>query len=216
MNNSTFEKKAGLFLIIFTILVVLTMMLHPVGGSVEHIIRITDIIIITHATAIFSLPFGCMGFWGLTKRIGANRAGSVLAFIMSAFGLVAIMLAAATNGLVLPLFLQQYKDADAGTLSTLKPVLRYSYAFNHALDYIYTGAFCVAILCWSIALLLTKKMAAWIGWLGIAVTLSVTTAVFTSEVAVNSLLGLRLFTTGMVIWILLVGIILYRQNEIGR
>ena len=214
--NNLFEKNAGLFLIIFTILVVFTMALHPVGGNVEHIIRGTNRIMITHTIAIFSLPFGWIGFWGLTRRIGAEHAGSVLAFAMSSFGLVAIMLAAATNGLVLPIFLHHYKDATEETLSSIRPVLRYSSAVNHAFDYIYTGAFCVAILCWSIALLLTKKMAAWIGWLGIAVTLSVTTAVFTSEVAVNSLLGLRLFTTGMVIWILLVGIILYRQNEIGR
>lgn len=213
--NNLFEKNAGLFLIIFTVLVVFTMTLHPAGGSVEHIIRVTNMIMITHAIAIFSLPFGWIGFWGLTRRIGAEHAGSVLAFAMSSLGLTAIMLAAATNGLVLPIFLHHYKDAAADILSSLKPVLRYSSAVNHAFDYIYTGAFCVAILCWSITMLLTKRMAAWIGWLGVAVSLSITTAVFTSGIAVNSLLGLRLFTIGMVAWILLVGIVLYRQNTIG-
>ena len=213
MNN--FEKKAGLSLIIFTMLVVFTMILHPVGGNVEHIIRITNVIIITHAIAIFSLPFGCMGFWGLTKKIGAEHPGSVLAFIASAFGLTAVMLAAATNGLVLPLFLQQYKDAGADTLAALKPMLRYSYACNHAFDYIYTGAFCMAILCWSITILLTKKIAAWVGWLGVVVSVVVIAAVPASGIAVNSLLGLRFFTTGITGWLLLAGIVLFRSNRLA-
>src|SRR4030095_13213999 len=114
--NNLFERKAGIALIAFTVLLVLTMVMHPAGGSVEHLIRITPLIITTHAIAIFSLPFGLIGFWGLTRRIGTDNFWSMLAFSSICFGLIAAMLAAATNGLVMPMFLDGYKDASAETI----------------------------------------------------------------------------------------------------
>jgi hypothetical protein len=209
--NNPFEKKAGIALIVFTILLVFTMVLHPAGGSVEHLINIMGLIVTTHAIAILSLPFGWIGFWGLTQKIGTDHFGSMLAFAMISLGLVAVMLAAATNGLVLPIFLQHYKDATPETISNIKPILRYSFAVNQAFDYIYTGAFCLSILCWSIVILLTKKLAVWIGWLGIAVFI-IAVAITVSGIAMNSLQGFRLFVSSMVIWILLAGIALYKQE----
>ncbi|MBE7174320.1 MAG: hypothetical protein INR73_27355 [Williamsia sp.] len=210
MNNIS-EKKAGTSLIVFVILLVFTMVLHPAGGSIEYLIRITRVIIIAHAIAALSLPFGWIGFWGLTRKIGTGHFGSVFAFATISFGLVAVMLAAVTNGLVLPIFLHHYKDAVPETLSAIKPIVRYNSAVNHAFDYMYTGAFCLAMLCWSIAILLTKKMTVWIGWLGIALAIGAI-AVFSSDTAVNSLQGFRIFVTGMAVWILLVGTALCRQK----
>ena len=210
MNNSS-EKKQGIALIIFTILLVFTMGLHPSGGSVAHLISITRMIVITHAIAILSLPFGWVGFQGLTKRIGSDNFGSMMASAMMALGLVAVMLAAATNGIVLPIFLQHYEDASPEKIESIKPILRYSFAINHAFDYIYTVAFCLAILSWSIAILITKRLPVWLGWLGILVSVFAA-VIFFSGMAVNNLQGFRVFVTSMVVWILLVGIVLCRKK----
>ena len=209
--RNTLERKTGISLTVFITLLLFTMVLHPAGGSVEHMIKITRIIVITHAIAIFSLPFGWMGFWGLTRKIGMEHFGSTLALVIASFGLVAIMLAGATNGLVLPLFLQLYKDATPQNISSIKPILQYGYAVNQAFDYIYTGAFCFAIHCWSVLILFTKKLATWIGWVGIAASLAIA-AVFLSGVAVNSLLGFRFFSTVIITWIFIVGVKLYNQK----
>lgn len=186
------------------------MVLHPAGGSVEHLIRISNRIIITHAIAILSLPFGWIGFWGLTRKIGTEHFTSMLGFAMISLGIIAVMIAAATNGLVMPFFLQHYKDADPETLNSIRPILRYSFAINHAFDYIYTGGFSLAMLCWSIAILRTRKLAAWIGWIGIALCI---VALIITTVGVNTLLGFRLFAGSIVLWILLVGIDLYKQKS---
>lgn len=206
----SFEKKAGISLIVFIILLVFTMVLHPTGGSVEHLIHISNVIIITHSIALLSLPFGWIGFLGLTRRIGTDHFGAVLAMVMLSFALVAVLLAAATNGLALPIFLQHYKDATPEAIDAIKPILRYSFAVNHAFDYIYTGALCLAILGWSIAILQTRKLAVWIGWLGIALVIIVVAMVI-GGVALNNLQGLRLFITSIVLWILLVGMALCRK-----
>jgi hypothetical protein len=107
----------------------------------------------------------------MTQTIGSERFESMLAFAMIPLSLLAIMLAAATNGLILPIFLQHYHDATPETLASIKPILGYSFAVNHAFDYIYTFAFCLAILGWSTAIMITKKLPVWLGWLGILLSI---------------------------------------------
>ena len=210
MNNQ-FERKAGFALIVFTILLVLTMVMHPAGGDVEHLIRITPLIITTHSIATFSLPFGLIGFWGLTRRIGTDNFWSVLAFGSISFGLVAVMIAAATNGLVMPVFLNNYKDASAETIESIRPIMGYGFSINHAFDYIYTGAFLLSILCWSISILHTGKLPVWIGWAG-GVLVIIIIGTIASGLAMSSLMGLRVFVSCIVIWILLVGIRLTKKD----
>jgi len=69
----------------------------------------------------------------------------------------------------------------------------------------------VAILCWSIAILMTKKLPLWIGWFGIALSL-LTATVFISGTAVNNVHGLRIFVTSIVVWILLIGAVLCKEK----
>jgi len=125
--------------------------------------------------------------------------------------LIAALIAAGNNGLVIPIYLQHYKDAPLQTIANITPILQYGIAVNLAFDYIYTGAFCVAILCWSIAILMTKKLPLWIGWFGIALSL-LTATVFISGTAVNNVHGLRIFVTSIVVWILLIGAVLCKEK----
>ena len=204
MNNS-FDKKAGIALILFSILLVFTIVLHPTGGGIQHLINITGMIVVTHSVAILSLPFGFLGFRGLTRKLGMDHFWSVLAFGMASLGLIAALCAGATNGLVLPIFLQHYKDATPEALTAIDPILRYSFAINHAFDYIYTGAFCLAILCWSIAIVKTKNLPVWMGWLGIVISVATAVIFLFGMVTPVNVLGLRIFVASILIWILLAG-----------
>ena len=210
-----FEKKAGLALIVFTTLMIFTMVLHPTGGSVEHLLTIIPVIVITHAIAILSLPFALAGFWGLTKTIGTDNFLAILAFSFIALGLVAVMIAAAANGLVMPLFIQTYKNASAETIASIKLVLRYSLSMNHAFDYIYTGAFCLAVMCWSITIIHTKKLPAWIGWFGI-VTAIAAVVIFITRPGMPGLHAFRLFVSCIVLWILAAGIVLSKKTGVRK
>jgi len=208
--QTKFERKAGISLIIFTILMTFTMILHPAGGSVEYLLKIINVIIITHAIAILSLPFALAGFWGLTRKIGTDNFLAILGLSFISFGLIAVMIAAAANGLVMPLFIQTYKDASPDTIVLMKPVLRYSFSLNHAFNYIYTGAFCLAILCWSITIIHTKKLPLWIGWFGVA-TAFAAVIIFITGMGIPGLHAFRLFVSCLVLWILMVGIVLSRK-----
>jgi len=209
--HNIIEKKAGLSLIVFVILLVFTIVLHPAGGSVEHLIGITPMIIITHSIAIFSLAFGWTGCWGLTRRLGTEELLPVLAFFMVSLGLVAVMLAAAANGLALPFFLQHYRDATPETLAAIKPFLKYNASVNKAFDHIYTVAFCLAILCWSVSILYSRRLSVWIAWAGILLA-AVVLALYIFGVAANSLEGFRIFGSVLLVWILLAGWVLYKSE----
>jgi hypothetical protein len=144
--------------------------------------------------------------------MGTERFGAVLGFAFISLGLVAVLMAAAINGIVVPVLLQQYKDATPQDIEAVRPVLRLAFAVNHAFDYIYTGAFCTAILLWSAAIIRTKKLAVWTGWLGIALVIAAV-IVFSAGVAVNDLQGFRIFVIGIVVWMLCVGADLYKQRS---
>jgi hypothetical protein len=211
-NTNPFQKNSGIALIVFTILLLFTMVLHPTGGNVEHLIRITKTIVITHSIAILSIPFGWIGFWGLTRRTGTDHFLSMLGFVMISIALTGVLLAATTNGIVLPLFLQRYEDANPETISNIKPILQYGFALNQAFDYIYTAGFCLAILCWSAAIFQTGRLPRWVAWIGVALV-AVAVIIIVSGVPINSLHGLRLFFAGIIGWILTIGLVLFKNES---
>jgi hypothetical protein len=202
--KTNFERNAGICLIIFILLMTFTMVMHPAGGGVAHLQKIRNTIIITHAIAIFSLPFAFIGFWGLTRMTGTDNFFSAAAFSFVSFGLVAVLIAAAANGLIMPLFLDKYRDAAPDVIASLKPVLSYSFSMNAAFDYIYSAAFCMAILGWSIAIILSKKLPIWIAWLGIVIAV-IGAAMFFSGFAITGLQGFRIFVSTIIIWIAAAG-----------
>ncbi|WP_109300023.1 hypothetical protein [Aquimarina sp. AU474] len=207
MDNS-FYKSTGISLILGALLIIITMILHPSGGSIAHIIKISQTITITHSLAICSLPIILFGFYGLTIRILDTRRLSVLAFITISFSLIAAMFAALFNGLVLPYFLNQYADRLDQNIDILKPITNFSFAINTSLDYIFIVACCVAILLYSFIILLENKFPKWIGYLGIFITLFAVIGGFTSFVF-TSLTGFRIFTFSIAFWILSSGALLF-------
>ena len=208
--NPSFERKAGVAMIVFTLLILLTMIIHPAGGNFQRLLQLVPLTMGAHALAIVALPFAAVGFWGLTRRIGADNLLSVSAFAFAVLGLIAAVMAATTNGLVVPLFIRQYKDASADMVNTLKPLLTYMHTVNLAFDFIYTGAFSLAILLWSIAILSTRRLARWIGGLGIVVAIA-SAGVVGLGISPGSLYGFHLFVMGLVSWTIAVGVTMMHQ-----
>ncbi|MPR34860.1 hypothetical protein [Salmonirosea aquatica] len=210
-----FEKNAGIALLAGSFLMIATMILHPAGGDLKHLIKIQKIIIVSHSLALLSIPFSFVGFLGLTRRLGTEHFLSLTAFSVMSFGLVAALGAAATNGLALPFFLQDYQEASPETLATVKIMVRYNFALNHAFDYILLGAMWLAILFWSVTALLTSKLHQAIGYLGLSLTL-VAGILITAGYDFVSLQGFRLFVLGSVVWIALVGVAMIRSRTVRK
>jgi hypothetical protein len=208
MNDS---KNAGLALLIGSFLLTVTMVLHPAGGSFEHLLKATKIIVISHAIAIVAMPVCYIGFKGLLQKLGKENLLSQLAMAFSIFGLIAGMLAGAVNGLALPIFINRFADADGATIEILKPILKYGMSINHALDYILIGMLCLSVLMWSIEIVKKKRLFVWLGCFGILITLTAVIMLVSGFVFVN-LHGFRVFVFGLVAWIVWAGIALLKTK----
>lgn len=205
------QKNAGIALLIFVSLMFFTMVLHPVGGNIEHLMRVRVMIIVVHSVALFSLPFAGMGFWGLTRKIGIDQFYSMMGFAMILLGLVAVLLAASTNGLILPLFIERYKDASKEQLDAIAPIFRYNFMVNHAFDYVYTFAFSIAMMCWSWAIIKTRKLPRWLATTGIVLGI-LSIIVFLLSLTPASIVGFRIFVTTIIAWIAAVAVVLFRAR----
>lgn len=204
------HKGSGLALIIGSILMIATMVLHPVGGDFNHLLKIATIGMIAHAIAIVSVPFVAYGFWGLTGKLSSEPFLSKVGFSIMFFGLVAVMIAAAVNGLILMDFVKSYEGASEETLASIKPIFVFIRSFNHAFDFIFIGAVCLSMLFWSIAILKTKAIASWMAYFGILLSLT-GIALFISGFELVHLSGFRMFVFGNVAWILAVGFYLRKD-----
>jgi hypothetical protein len=208
------QKLAGYCLMIGSILMVLTMVLHPSGGSIEHIIKISKVAILAHSIAIFSLPFIAIGFYGLAKTLKTNNHLSLLGLAFVGFGLVAVMLAAALNGLILPMYVLKNQHQTGQNLETLKLIIRYGTTFNAAMDFIFIAGYSIAMLLWSIIITKTAILPRWIGVYGICLLiLSIIALIF--QFNFISVTGFTIYIFGIVSWIVLAGYFMANQKQIA-
>ena len=205
--NTNKQKAAGISLILGCFLMIVTMVLHPVGGDFEHLVRIRLIGIVSHAIAILSVPLVAYGFWGFSTHVGGVL--SKISFAYMLFGLIAVMLAAAVNGLILMDFVKSYEGAPEEVIESLKPFFRLIRDFNHAFDFIFIGAVCISTTLWSIAILKISSFPTVIGWFGLAITAMALTFLLLGFVFVD-LQGFRIFIFGWVAWVIWMGITLFR------
>jgi hypothetical protein len=206
------NKSAGLSLIIGSSLMVVTMVLHPVGGNFDHLLRIISVAIISHCIAILSIPFISIGFYGILKRIGSTSFFSISGFAIAMTGLVAVLIAAALNGLALPFMVKAYEGASPELIESIQPILKYNSKLNHAFDYIYIGGTCLSMLFWSIAILKTKSFPLWIGYLGLTLSCSAIVMLFLGFYFVD-LHGFRIFIFGGVAWNVAMGAFLLMTGK---
>lgn len=202
----------GNALLISCALMIITMVLHPSGGSIEHIRHISSVNIISHSIAIAAMPVCLFGFWGLSNLLSKQALLSRLALTVMILALFAAVLAASVNGLALTFFINDFKDADAATLQLIKVVIHYNLALNHAFDYIFIAGSCVAMILWSAAVIQTGVTGKWLGWLGLLVSLISLVFMFSGS-DILRIHGFRLFVLGFAVWTIAAGL---EMNRLAR
>jgi hypothetical protein len=199
-----FQRLTGYCLIIGSILMVLTMLLHPAGGNIEHIIRISKMVILSHSIAVLSIPFIAFGFYGLAKKLNTESGLSYLGLSIIGFALVAVMLAALLNGLVLPMYLIKNATGTGQKLDSINQIISYSTTFNSALDYVFIAGYSLSMLIWSLLIIRTVAFPKWHGILGLVlVGISLTGVIL--QLNFISVTGFTVYVFGIVSWIISAG-----------
>lgn len=209
--ETAFKKLSGTCMMVGCLLLVLTMLLHPAGGNIEHLLRIKKVIIISHSLAILSIPFIGFGFWGLSIALQTASRISMLAFVIALFGLVATMFAAAVNGLVLPFFVSHLAETDYNQ-EVARMIINYGSQLNKAMDYILMTAFVLAIGIWSALIISNGRHAKWLGYYGmLLITAGLLAAI--NQYNLIGLYGFRIVVFGIVSWIMATGFTLLLRGK---
>lgn len=208
MNNG-YSKTGGYALISGSLLAILTMGLHPAAGNFEHLRKIIPINITAHSLGILAMLFLLFGFLALKKVFTDGQPLSSAAFIATAAGLCSGILAATFNGLALSIFINQYQNPTPEMIESLRPVIKYNFALNHAFDYIMIAGINIAILLWGIIILKTKLLSKWLAYYGFILNAAFLILVVMGIMLVD-LHGFRIFVLGIVSWIVAAGWLLKR------
>jgi hypothetical protein len=209
--ESNSQKIAGYSLLIGSVLIITTMMLHPSGGTLEHILQIANVAISAHSLAIFSIPILTFGFLGLTKLLSNHNKIATLALLFCGLSMVAVMIAASVNGLTLPFFVRANADATGQNLETLKMILNYGKQFNRAMDFIFIAGISISMGIWSGIIIITGKLPKWTGYYGLGLIIMVLMAIaFNFNLA--SLFGFRIYIFGLASWIILMGWLMVKRD----
>jgi hypothetical protein len=206
--KTNLQQVSGVCLIAGTVMTVVTMVLHPSGGDPGHIFKIRNVLIFSHSIAILSLPFLLFGFYGLTVSLKTKSRLSVLGLILMAFGLVGAMLAATLNGITFPLFLSASEQDNP---DLVRIVRHYAWAFANPMAYIFIFMSSMAVFIWSLVMFRRRDALRWPGVFGI-VFLALTIIAHTAGLNMVSLGNFRVFMAGIVIWNILSGILLVKEE----
>lgn len=208
--HPSFKRTSGISLIIGSLLLMLTMVLHPVGGSIEHIIHIAHINRVSHSLAIACLPFIGFGYYGLALALNTENKLSILALVIAGMGLVAGMIAASINGLTLSEYLLHAGDTFKNQPFIVDSIAHYSGAINHPMAYILMCCLLASMGIWSVLILLTQVFPKWLGYLGLALVVLGGLG-FAMQFQFIHVSGFRVFIAGLLTWIVGMGIYLMRK-----
>jgi hypothetical protein len=202
--HKSFTKVSGGSLCLGSLISVITMALHPAGGSVEHIIRIQHILIFSHSLGIACLPFMGFGALGLSCLLQTNSKTSLLSLFVFCLGLVAAMIAAAVNGLILPQFLSDLTARPVDD-SVVNAIVRYGHHINVSMANIFIFATSISILIWCSLILQTEKLSKWTAYFGLSL-FGFEIICLLLNANVTNLYGFRIFVAGMATWLTITGI----------
>ena len=201
-----FRKLSGISLLVGSVLATITMAMHPVGGSLESIAARKGVFMFTHALALISIPFIAFGFWGLATALISKSRASFLAFAVSCFGLVAVMMAGSLNGFTLPMFASNYADSSVDSAG-LQAVRDYGWLLGSTMDYIFITAISLSMVIWSGIIIATGQLSKWLGYYGLVIAGVTTLAIFL-KFNFTTDFGFGIYIFSLVSWLIIAALLL--------
>jgi hypothetical protein len=220
----TDDRKSGTALIAGSLGGILTMAIHPTGAASltpDHVAHLALVSGIAHSIAMLSFLLLFLGACGLTRRLAVfdrKPDPDRLAFaavVTFGFACVAILIAAAVSGFIVPGILRHMVRAAAAAVPQYHLIVDAVFQFNQAFARIFSVGASVAIALWSVSALRNGGIGR-----GIAIYGCVVAALLTLGIVVGHLRldvhGMAIVVLGQVIWFIGTGVQLCRrQNDAG-
>jgi len=150
----TDDRKAGIALIAGSLGGIVTMAIHPTGAAsltADQVAHLSLVSAIAHSLAMLSVLLVFLGACGLARRLAAADRISFAAIVTYGFACVAIMIAAAVSGFIVPDIMKHMVRDDPAAARQWQIVIAGIFPINQAFARIYSVAASIAIILWSVS-----------------------------------------------------------------
>jgi heme A synthase len=219
----TDDRKAGLAFIAGSIGGMVTMAIHPTSGGVltpAQFERLAVVSGIAHSLAMVSFLVMFLGSIGLTRRLAAREGErpdrlAISGLVGYGFGAVALLLATAVSGFIVPDIMRHMIRDGAANVSQWRMIIDAVFQFNQAFARIYSVAASVAVMLWSVSALRNGGLGKVIAVYGclIAPVLIVLIGVGHLRLDVH---GMAVVVLAHAIWFVGVGVEMWRGTSDGN
>ena len=152
----TDDRKAGIALIAGSLGGILTVAIHPTGTASLSADQVAHLAIVSgaaHSLAMVSVLLLFLGTCGLARRLASADRISFAAMVIYGFACVAIMIAAAVSGFIVPDIMKRMVRDVPAAAHEWQIVMTGIFQINQAFGRIYSVAASMAVILWSISVL---------------------------------------------------------------
>ena len=203
----TDNRKSGIAFIAGTLGSILTMAMHPTGGgslTADQVTHLQALSGVVHALAMVSVVVTFLGACGLTRRMFADDRLAFAALVTYGFACVAIMIAAAVSGFIIPDIMRHMVRDVPAAAPQWNIVIVGIFQINQAFARIYSVGVSAAIVLWSASALRNGGFTR-----GIAIYGCVIAPLIVVGIAVGHLRldvhGMTAVVLGQAVWFVIVG-----------
>lgn len=206
------DRSAALALVLASIAGLTAMAFHPSGQDVLRSAEAGTSNFSTaavHSLAIAAQLLVLAGTLALTLRLRARRDLSVAAYIVFAVASFAVIVAGLASGFLAPSVLRGYAQADEATRGVMLNALHFTGRINRTFAQAGTTLGGVAILLWSLAMILGKEMSRSLALFGALLGTALALGMVTGYWQVN-LMGFGMVVLAQGTWFVWVAVRLWR------
>jgi hypothetical protein len=203
----TDDRKAGVALLAGSLGGIVTMAIHPTGAAsltADQVAHLSLVSAIAHSLAMLSVLLLFLGACGVARRLAAADRIAFAAIVTYGFACVAIMIAAAVSGFIVPGIMKHMVRDDPADAHQWQIVIAGIFQINQAFARIYSVAASIAIILWSVSAQRNGGLGR-----GVAIYGCVIAPLLILGIAIGHLRldvhGMTVVMLGQVIWFIIVG-----------
>lgn len=204
---------AGFALIAGAVGSIITMAIHPVAGGMMSQAQVEQLALmsgIAHSLAIASWLAVFLGCWGLTRRIAASDRIAFPALVIFAFSTVAVLIATAVSGFIIPNQIRQMAH-DIPNTAFWRIAISSMFQVNQAFAAIFSITALLSILLWSAGMLRCGGFSRALTVYGCLIPLPLALLIVIGRLPLN-LHGMGVVALAMAIWFIGAGGTLLREE----
>lgn len=202
----TDDRKAGIALIAGSLGGIFTMAIHPTGPlsltTADQIAHMSLVSGVAHSLALFSVLLLFLGACGLTRRLAAADRISFAAIVVYGFACVAVMIAGAVSGFVVPGIMKHMIRDVPAAMHEWQIVIVGIFQINQACSSIFSVGASIAIILWCVSALRSGGLGRGVAIYGCVVAPLIILGIGHLRLDVH---GMTVIMVGLVIWYILVG-----------